>query len=168
MRDLEEALQLDEVMSEEGSIASGSSSIILLDEIEACHRDDTCSETEPEDGPDGMPASIQEVHPQVVNDEPQWDPLRPFLPTLAWVEQYKPGLAQAIATVVTNLAHKDKTGCPLRNIYNLPTRQALPSEIQNLSPTVDSEVQTDISVSPDAPPLVWTPLAPVIPEWGLP
>lgn len=48
--------------------------------------------SEPDDeGPDGIQGPPEEMEFQLEED-PFWDPIRPFLPSLVWLEQFKPGL----------------------------------------------------------------------------
>ncbi|XP_051170488.1 proteoglycan 4-like [Leptopilina boulardi] len=121
------------------------------------------------DGPGGIPGPPEEVEVRLEED-PFWDPIRPFIPSLVWLEQYRPGLFRAIHEMVARYSHRDNEECPIRWRTDLAGRSALPTEIQEWpleEPTmVDQETQTEfvaVERSTQTTPLTPAPTAPPSP-----
>lgn len=97
-------------------------------------------------GPDNIPGPPQEI-PVKLDEDPIWDPIRAYLPSLLWLEQYKPGLINALFDMVNTLGHKNTHECTLKRVFGLKDRFALSSEIYDLPKQAEASSQTNLCLA---------------------
>ncbi|XP_051168864.1 uncharacterized protein LOC127286477 [Leptopilina boulardi] len=94
-------------------------------------------------GPDNIPGPPEEI-PVKLDEDPVWDPIRSYLPSLLWLEQFKPGLIKALFDMVNTLSHGNNHECTLKRVIGLKDRFALSSEIYDLPKLNEASSQTNI------------------------
>ncbi|XP_057336064.1 uncharacterized protein LOC130674679 [Microplitis mediator] len=86
---------------------------------------------------EGLPGEL----PMRLDENTLWDPIRPYVKHLRWLDHFKPGLLKALGKVAVRMSHPRDIGCPLQELSGVKFKRATTSDIRDANATRDIGVQ---------------------------